>query len=412
MKTILSIILLQIVNVLSQNCNPPFYQCGGEGWKGSNCCVEGYECKKINNWYSECVEIENNVSNAVVYHNSVNNSEINENTKQIMKYSDTSSSVIGFASMNGGTTGGQGGQTITVSNQSELEVAVKGDNAKIVKINGIIKLSAEVSIGSNTSLIGANANSGLTGAGISIKNVKNVIVQNLKFNSCLGSSKDCINAQKSTNIWVDHCEFYNDRNNGKDYYDGLIDFTHACDYITVSWCFLHDHYKASLVGHSDSNGSEDTGKLHITYHHNYFKNIGSRLPSLRFGTGHVFNNVYENIDSSSVNVRMGAQALVESNIFKNAKRPISTDLSSKEEGLVVERNNDFGTTANTNSITKKGNLSTVPYQYSADNVKNIYNTVTSGAGVGNNNSSVNSEPVNEQVNEPVNEPSMNQSMNQ
>ena len=33
-----------------------------------------------------------------------------------MKYSDTSSSVIGFASMNGGTTGGQGGQTITVSN--------------------------------------------------------------------------------------------------------------------------------------------------------------------------------------------------------------------------------------------------------------------------------------------------------
>jgi len=292
----------------------------------------------------------------------------------------SSSAADGFASMNGGTTGGQGGQTVTVSSQSELEAALKGDAAKIVMINGIIKLSSEVAVGSNSSLIGANGNSGITGAGLVIKNVKNVIIQNLKFNSCLGSSKDCINATKSTNIWIDHCEFYNDRNNGKDYYDGLIDFTHACDYITVSWCSLHDHYKASLVGHSDSNGSEDTGKLHITYHHNYFKNIGSRLPSLRFGTGHIFNNVYENIETSSVNIRMGAQALVEGNVFRNAKKPISTNLDSKQEGSVIERNNDFGTTAGTNSITKKGNLNSVPYKYTADNVNSVYSAVTKGAG--------------------------------
>jgi len=415
---ILSFILLESICVLSQNCSPPFFQCGGKHWTGATCCEEGYECKIFNEWYSQCVESENvnkndvtdnfvqntnnivenadniveNADNIVENDDNIveNADNIIENTdipqsnaaNPVMEYTDTSSSgnVIGYASMNGGTTGGQGGQTITVSNQSELEAALKGDSAKIIKINGIIKLSAELNVGSNTSLIGANNNSGITGAGLKIKNAKNIIIQNLKFSFCLGSNKDCINATKSTNIWVDHCEFFNDRNNGKDYYDGLVDFTHACDYITVSWCFLHDHYKASLVGHSDSNGSEDTGKLHITYHHNYFKNIGSRLPSLRFGTGHVFNNVYENIEASSVNVRMGAQALVESNIFKNANKPISTNLDSKEEGLVVERNNDFGTTAYTNSITKKGNLSTVPYQYSADNVNSVYSAVTSGAG--------------------------------
>ncbi|OUM67883.1 polysaccharide lyase family 1 protein, partial [Piromyces sp. E2] len=286
----------------------------------------------------------------------------------------------GYASVNGGTTGGQGGQTYTVSNQNQLVSALKNNGPKIVKVNGIIRLNSDVNVNSNTSIIGANKNSGITGAGIRIKNAKNVIIQNLKFSYCLGSSKDCVNGQKSSNIWIDHCEFYNDRNHGKDYYDGLVDFTHGSDYITVSWNYIHDHFKASLIGHSDTNAAEDRGKLHITYHHNYFKNVGSRLPSLRFGTGHIFNNVYENIDSSSVNIRMGAQALVENNVFRNAKKPISTNLDSSQEGSVIQRNNDFGNTGNTNSITRTGNLRSVPYQYSVDNTNSIYNNVKSNAG--------------------------------
>lgn len=47
-------------------------------------------------------------------------------------------------------------------------------------------------------------------------------------------------------------------------------------------------YKASLVGHSDSNSAEDTGHLHVTYANNYWSNINSRAPSFRFGTGHIF----------------------------------------------------------------------------------------------------------------------------
>ncbi|OUM59351.1 polysaccharide lyase family 1 protein, partial [Piromyces sp. E2] len=287
---------------------------------------------------------------------------------------------IGYASLNGGTTGGKGGQTIDVRNQAELTAALKSTGSKIIRINGIININADLNVNSNTSIIGMNKNSGIRGAGLIIKNARNVIIQNLKFNSCLGVNKDCINAQKSTNIWVDHCEFYNDRNHGKDYYDGLVDFTHASDYITLSWNYIHDHYKASLVGHSDSNGGEDSGKLHITYHHNYFKNVGSRLPSLRFGTGHIFNNVYENIQASSVNVRMGAQALVEGNVFRNANKPISTNLDSKQEGSVIQRNNDFGTTAKTNSITRIGNLNSVPYRASVDPLTNVYNNVVSRAG--------------------------------
>ncbi|ORY26836.1 pectin lyase-like protein [Neocallimastix californiae] len=401
---ILSTTIINIAAVFAASCSFPYGQCGGNSWKGVTCCPSGYTCKTYNQWYSQCVPSGNasssnsssnksssssnnsasNKSSSSSNNSASNTSTSNNAASQNVQYASSnavsSSGVIGYASMNGGTKGGSGGKTTTVSNQSQLEAALKGTNAKIIKVNGVIKLSSDVTVNSNTSLIGANKNSGITGAGLKIKNAKNVIIQNLKFSYCLGSNKDCINAQKSTNIWVDHCEFFSDRNHGKDYYDGLIDFTHACDYITISWNYVHDHYKASLIGHSDSNASEDTGKLHITYHHNYFKNIGSRLPSLRFGTGHIFNNVYENVDTSSVNIRMGAKALVEGNVFRNAKRPISTNLDSKQEGSVVQRNNDFGTTANTNSITKTNGLSSVPYKYTADNVKNVYNNVVKSVG--------------------------------
>ncbi|KAG4087882.1 pectin lyase-like protein [Neocallimastix lanati (nom. inval.)] len=346
----------------------------------------------MNQWYSQCVpsnEVSpsSNANNSNVNNSNVNNSNVN-NASNNNKAPTNNASIpqnnyapnVQYTTSNASASSGCGGQTITVSNQSQLETALKGNNAKIIKVNGIIKLNADVTVNSNTSLIGANKNSGITGAGLKIKNAKNIIIQNLKFSYCLGSNKDCINAQKSTNIWVDHCEFFNDRNHGKDYYDGLIDFTHASDYITISWNYVHDHYKASLIGHSDSNAGEDTGKLHITYHHNYFKNVGSRLPSLRFGTGHVFNNVYENIEASSVNIRMGAKALVEGNVFRNANKPISTNLDSKQEGSVIQRNNDFGSTANSNSITRIDGLTSVPYQYSAENVNNVYNSVVKSAG--------------------------------
>lgn len=57
--------------------------------------------------------------------------------------------------------------------------------------------------------------------------------------------------------------------------------------------YFHDHWKASLAGHSDNNGDEDRGRLHITYANNYWKNCNSRAPLLRFGTGHIYNSFYE-----------------------------------------------------------------------------------------------------------------------
>ncbi|KAK3106716.1 hypothetical protein LTR53_018209, partial [Teratosphaeriaceae sp. CCFEE 6253] len=194
-------------------------------------------------------------------------------TKAASSSSSSSSGPVGYASQNGGTTGGAGGTTTTVSDLDAFTAAVTGDDAAIVYVSGTISGAAQVRVGSNKSILGADSSAGLEGVGLYIKDVSNVIVQNLKIAKVLAENGDAIGIQASTNVWVDHCDLSSDRDHDKDYYDGLCDVTHASDWVTISNTFFHDHWKASLVGHSDSNGDEDTGFLHVTYANNYWNNI-------------------------------------------------------------------------------------------------------------------------------------------
>jgi pectate lyase len=140
----------------------------------------------------------------------------------------------------------------------------------------------------------------------------------------------------------------------------------------VSNTFIHDHWKASLVGHSDSNSAEDTGHLRVTYSNNYWYNINSRGPSFRFGTGHVYNSYYLDV-SDGINTRQGAQLLVESNVFSGSKKP----LYSTDNGYAVSNDNDFGTGSN---AALAGTLKTVPYSYTLLGSANVVSAVYGTAG--------------------------------
>ena len=140
---------------------------------------------------------------------------------------------IGYASQNGGTTGGAGGSSITVKSYDELVKAVKDDTAAIIYVDGTIEGSKKIRVGSNKSILGKNASSKLVGAGFLVKEAKNVIIQNLGFSKVYQDGGDAIAVQKSENVWIDHCDLSSDLEHGKDYYDGLADFSHAADYITV-----------------------------------------------------------------------------------------------------------------------------------------------------------------------------------
>src|SRR5579883_2042866 len=282
-----------------------------------------------------------------------------------------------------GTTGGAGGSSVTVSSLSALESAVSGSSAKIVYVSGTITGDVNVMVGSNTSIIGVGSTASLVGISLDMDGVSNVIIRNLSISYVLASDTtgDAIHIIDGANhIWVDHNNLFSDQNHGKDYYDGLLDITRASDYITVSWNRFHDHYKVSLVGHSDSNGAQDTGHLHVTYHHNWFYNVNSRLPSLRFGTGHVYNNYYENVGDSAIHSRMGAQMLIENNVFRNVPVAITTTGDSSQDGYANASGNDYG--GATVDITQVGTFTQAPYSYTLDPTSSVIDEVSTYSGVG------------------------------
>ncbi|KAH8664673.1 pectin lyase fold/virulence factor [Xylariales sp. PMI_506] len=282
--------------------------------------------------------------------------------------------LVGYAV---GTTGGGTGTGTTVTTCAELEDAIAGEG--VITIDGILDECGVIDIGSDTTIIGVGSNSGLTNGGFRIKEQNNVILRNLKLHVA-PESDDLIQLQYSTNVWIDHCDLSTLGIVGdKDTYDGLLDITHACDWITVSWTVFHDHWKGSLIGHSDNNAAEDTGHLHVTYHHNWWYDVNSRLPSIRFGSGHMYSSCFENNPASGIHSRMGAQVLAEENYFLNTTLALVTNLDSDEDGYILDRNNIF--VNSTESITQVGDL-VPPYSYELDQASCVCNLVKSYAGTG------------------------------
>ncbi len=295
-------------------------------------------------------------------------------TPTIEQRATVSDTPIGYASLNGGTTGGVGGTTTTVSTYAQFTAAVKGDAKKVVYVSKpITTAAAAIKIGGNTSVIGKDSSVKLTGFGLIVKSVSNVIIRNIAVSSVLAANGDALAVQKSSNVWIDHVDVSSNRDHDKDYYDGLIDLTHAADFVTISNSYIHDHWKASLVGHSDSNKAEDSGHLRVTYHNNFWSNVNSRGPSLRFGTGHIFNNYFSAV-SDGINTRQGAQVLVEANTFVGSSKP----LYSTDSGYAVAIDNDFGTGKNT---ALAGTLKTVPYKYNKIAASAVKAAVVGTAGV-------------------------------
>jgi len=285
------------------------------------------------------------------------------------------SSPVGFGA---GTTGGGSATAVTVSTLDAFKSAVTGSSSKVVKVNGLISLSGQIDIGSNTTVLGVGSASGFTGGGLRLKKVTNVVVRNLNISKPVAPA-DGITVQASTKVWIDHNAFSSDLDHGKDYYDGLLDISHASDYVTVSWNTFKNHYKGSLVGHSDNNASEDTGHLRVTYHHNWFDQVNSRIPSLRFGTGHFYDNYVVGAETA-VHSRMGAQMFVQNNVFRDTEVAVTTNRDSDVDGYANLSGNDLGGAAT--EISQVGTFTSPPYSYTAEPASTVVASVTAGAGTG------------------------------
>ena len=290
----------------------------------------------------------------------------------------------GWSTQSGGTSGGSTSTTVTVTSLSALTSAAGSSTSQTVKVSGNFTCSSDVTVASNKTILGVGSSSGLTGCGLKIKGVNNVIVRNLKIAKVPAGNGngDAIHIEKATHIWIDHNDLSSDTSHGTDYYDGLLDITHAADYITVSWNYEHDHVKCDLLGHSDDNASEDTGHLRVTYHHNYFRNCDQRGPRVRFGNPvHVYNNYYYNSGTYGVASTCNAGVYVERNYFENTPNSVVTATGSSPSGNVKLLNNylvNSGTPQSRNS----GSVAAIPYSYTVDANSSVKSIVTAGAGTG------------------------------
>ena len=310
--------------------------------------------------------------------------------------------MVGYATMDGGTTGGAGGDEVTVSTGTALQDAISNATGpRIIYVNGIINLSNSGSLSkidikdvSDISIIGVGTSGELDGIGLKIWRASNIIIQNLKIYKVLSGDKDGLNIEgPSDHIWVDHCEFFNEFHGvGKDYYDALLDAKRDVDYVTISWNYFHDSWKASLAGSSES----DTYNRTITYHHNFYENINSRLPLFRSGFGHVFNNYYKDIAETTINSRINACVKIENNYFLNANNPYVTAYSDIDgygdvSGNILV-NSPFTYTSDERELPSC--TSNIPYNYSGylNCAENVPSIVSNYSGVGKLDAPINQPP--------------------
>jgi pectate lyase len=277
-------------------------------------------------------------------------------------------SPVGFGA---GTTGGAGGPTVTVTSGSALISAMQSTGPQIVQVSGTISISGMQDVASNKTIVGLGSGSTITGGGLDVDGVTNVIIRNLNFRDW---GDDAINLQDgSTRVVIDHNTF----SNGS---DGGVDIKRASDFVTVSWNRFFDHDKTMLLGHSDSNASQDRGHLRVTYHHNWFDGTNSRHPRVRFGNPvHVFNNFYSNIGDYGVASTIEGGVLVERNYFENVEDPYHLGEGDSPPGSLVARDNFL---ANSGSGQTGGSVAPIPYGYSADSAANVKSIVQAGAGAG------------------------------
>lgn len=286
----------------------------------------------------------------------------------------------GFASVNGKglstTTGGAGGETVTVSTFDDLKRYAAVSEPYTILVDGTItppNKGDAVNVTSNKTIVGLGDDATLYQIELHIILQRNIIIRNIiNRDSYVEGNWDCkdtdwdgIQADSCHQLWIDHCWFTHNC-------DGLIDLRKSCDYVTVSWVHLSNHNKAFGIGWTENTD------FRMTIHHCWFDNTNQRNPSFDMGMGHLYNNYISDIASYGNLARGKARVIIENSFYEDSNNPVQI---SDEAILYVSGLQFTGCSGSTS-----GNTATPPfdinqyYTYTLDETSEVKRVVTAGVG--------------------------------
>jgi pectate lyase len=271
----------------------------------------------------------------------------------------------GYASQNGGTTGGGKTAPVTVTTASAFRSAVEDNEPAVVVVQGKLKVG-DVRIGSNKTVIGADRGSGLYGGCVGVRGA-NCIFQNLIIGP---SGSDAMELSGAKNVFIHKCEFV-------DGADGSLDIVRESDYVTVSWCKFYyvnqkSHRNTLMIGNRDDRTS-DAGKLHVTVHHTWFSNkCNSRQPRVRYGHVHLYNNYYNNTGNAyCVGIGVHSRIRLENSHFDSINNPWNDMGGMKKDGQLGWKGIKFEKCSQPDFAPNKFPVFEPPYSFVMDKVEDV-----------------------------------------
>ncbi|WP_285551622.1 RICIN domain-containing protein [Actinoplanes regularis] len=244
----------------------------------------------------------------------------------------------GFAGTGGGTTGGAGGTTVTVTTQADLVRYAAASGAYVIRVAAAITISpkgTEIPISSNKTVVGVGTSGQIVGGGFFLgTGVTNVIIRNLTIRDTQMADDDPddkvydydgIQMDTADHIWIDHNTI--ERMN-----DGLIDSRKDTTYLTVSWNVLAENNKAFGIGWTDNVTAR------MTIHHNWIHDTNQRNPSTdNVAYAHLYDNYLQNVASYGNYSRGATKMVLENSYFENVKDPYYPDSTAqlKQSGSIL-----------------------------------------------------------------------------
>lgn len=196
----------------------------------------------------------------------------------------------GFASLAGGTTGGAGGEVVTVTDQASLARYAAAEEPYVIRVEGTVAVEpfgSDIVVTSNKTIIGAGDTGEIVHGELHLNpGTHNVIIRNLTIRDSYVEGDwdgkttdfDAIQMDTADHVWIDHNRFTHMG-------DGLLDIRKDSQYITVSANRFDTHNKAFGIGWTTNVLTQ------ITIDHNWFTGTKQRNPSAdNCAYAHLYNN--------------------------------------------------------------------------------------------------------------------------